>query len=521
MKKIISLLLAILMLSTVLFSVPFTVNATTAVDCTEVVYNVTNYSELTEAFADSTHDRTIILQNHIFEIATDSQRDIFINGSKTVVFDMNGYDITLTSSRTEFMFNITGSPKVHFFNSDAENSSEIYFDVNEAPAIDDASIFYFDAAIGAQFYTYNINYYVGSFDLNDYIDEIGKDADFIESQVDINVMYIKEMDEIYLLGGNFVNYYRYGCGICTAQGAVCYELKLRGTDFLMGYSAFYFRAYSQINVKITEGKFEKINTDNGVPMFEYWDGYPELQSITGKNLMDDTPTLVEDMQGFEVTGETTLDDITYNVEFITASTGQSFVDSIFITPNGHILIDYETGGFDAVVGHRIVEVGGFDPTCTVEGKEPNKICSLCDYVQEEGKEIPATGHTQTTTGVKKATYFEKGYSGDTVCSVCDTVIAEGKATKKLKLKTPTVKYTGGKKKLTVKYTKVKNATGFQVKYKIGKKSVTMTYKAKKNAVKVIKKLKKGNYKVQTRSFIKKGEKTAYSNWTKVKKVKVK
>jgi len=97
MKKITSLLLAILMLSTVLFSVPFTVNATSATDCTKVVYNVTNYSELMEAFADKDNDRTIILQNHIFESAVDSQRDIIINGSKTVVFDMNGYDISLYS----------------------------------------------------------------------------------------------------------------------------------------------------------------------------------------------------------------------------------------------------------------------------------------------------------------------------------------------------------------------------------------------------------------------------------------
>jgi len=422
MKKITSLLLAILMLSTVLFSVPFTVNATSATDCTKVVYNVTNYSELMEAFADKDNDRTIILQNHIFESAVDSQRDIIINGSKTVVFDMNGYDISLYSSRTEFMFNILGTPKVHFFNSDPENSSEIYFDVNETPAIDDASIFYFDGAIGAKFYTYNINYYVGAFDLNDYIDEIGKDADFIESQVNINVMYIKEMDEIYLLGGNFTNYYRYGCGICTTRGAVCYELKLRGTDFLMGYSAFYFRDYSEINAKITEGMFKKIITDNGVPMFEYGDGYPELQSITGKNLMDDTPTLVEDMQGFEVTGETSLADITYNVEFITASTGQSFVDTIFITPNGHILIDYETGGFDRVFPHNIKEVGGFDATCTVEGKEPNKICSLCNYVQEEGKEIPATGHT-TETVIHPATFNTNG-TIEEVCVNCNTYVSE-------------------------------------------------------------------------------------------------
>ena len=563
MKKVISMLLVALMLSTVLFSVPFVAQATTnATDCTQVVYKVTNYSELAQAFQDSEHDRTIILQNHIFESAPSSQRDIVINGSKTVVFDMNGYDLSLYSSRTEFMFNIKGTPKVYFFNSDKENSSEMYFDVNQDPAVSDSSIFYFDGGIGAKFNTYNINYSVGSSDLFDYSMEVGEQADYISSQIDINIMYIKEMDEINLLGGKFENYYQYGCGICTNEAAVCYELNLRGADFLVGYSAFYFRKNSEMNVKITEGMFEKINIDNNVPIFEYSGGYPQLKNITGKNLMDNTPAVVEDMQGFEIDGDTSLGDIDYNVAFITETAEQHYVDESFITLNGHILLDYESGAFDGVMGHRFESVNGVTPTCTTEGKEADTVCSLCGYVSEVGQVISVTGHTEVideavapscskagltegkhcsvcnkvsvaqleipvlahkkvTKGVKKATYFTKGYTGDVVCSVCGEIITKGKVTKKLVLKAPKVKYTSGKKSFKVKYTKVKDATGFQVKYKIGKKTKTKTYSAKKTVTKVVKSLKKGNYKVQVRAFVKQGKKTAYGKWTKIEKVKVK
>ena len=76
----------------------------------------------------------------------------------------------------------------------------------------------------------------------------------------------------------------------------------------------------------------------------------------------------------------------------------------------------------------------------------------------------------------------------------------------------------GKKQFKVKYTKVANATGFQVRYKLKGKWITKTFKTKKTATKAIKKLKKGTYKVQVRAMAKGGK---YSAWSKTKKVKVK
>lgn len=127
----------------------------------------------------------------------------------------------------------------------------------------------------------------------------------------------------------------------------------------------------------------------------------------------------------------------------------------------------------------------------------------------------------TVKGKKSATYFAKGYTGDKVCTICDEVIKKGKDVPALKLNVPTVKITGGKKKITVKYTKVSGAKGFEVKYKLGKKVYTKTFATKKSANKVIKKLAKGTYKVQVRVFTKKGSNIAYSKWTKATKVKVK
>lgn len=161
------------------------------------------------------------------------------------------------------------------------------------------------------------------------------------------------------------------------------------------------------------------------------------------------------------------------------------------------------------------------PTCTETGLTEGISCADCVIVFEPQEVIPATGHTTKIVGAKKPTYFAKGHTGKTVCKTCSATVSKGKAIAKLKLKTPTVKVTGGKKKITVKYKKVASATGFQVKYKLGKKAVTKTYNTKNTKTIVISKLAKGSYKVQVRAFIKQGSKKANSNWTKAKSVKVK
>lgn len=168
--------------------------------------------------------------------------------------------------------------------------------------------------------------------------------------------------------------------------------------------------------------------------------------------------------------------------------------------------------------HRYTKIIIKKETCTENG-ESQLACMNCDY--EEIKTIPATGHTPEIIGKKSATYFEKGYSGDKVCKDCDVVITKGKATPKLKLKTPKATIKGGKKILSVKYTKVKGANGFQLKYKLDKKSITKTFNTKKTATKTIRNLEKGTYKIYVRTFTKQGSKKVYSDWSKVKKVKVK
>lgn len=161
-----------------------------------------------------------------------------------------------------------------------------------------------------------------------------------------------------------------------------------------------------------------------------------------------------------------------------------------------------------------------EATCTKDGTKV-KSCTACDNVLKS-QSIKATGkHITKTTGYKKATYFAKGHSGKKVCKHCGEVISKGKSIAKLRLSVPKFTVKGGKKSITVKYKKVKDATGFQIKIKKGKRTVTETYSTKKSVNKVIRKISKGSCKVQVRVFVKQGSEKAYSSWSKAKTVKVK
>jgi hypothetical protein len=169
--------------------------------------------------------------------------------------------------------------------------------------------------------------------------------------------------------------------------------------------------------------------------------------------------------------------------------------------------------------------------CTVQAGGATEAIEVWYYVSSNSISILDLGktteencnHKNTTIKTVKATYFAKGKNIVT-CKTCGKVIKTTVIPKKV-LKTPTVSVKSAKKSIKVTYKKkVAGATGIQIAYKLSgsKKYVVKTFKTSKAVTKTIKSLKANKkYNVRVRTYIKSGNKKAYSSWTTVKTVKVK
>ena len=204
------------------------------------------------------------------------------------------------------------------------------------------------------------------------------------------------------------------------------------------------------------------------------------------------------------------------------------VESTCTTPGSYgqeyctVCQEYLTvGGAMAPLPHKEIVDKGFPATCIKNGLTDGIHCVDCNKIIKAQKVIKATGHKVVIQKKKGATYFKNGYTGDKICTVCHKLIKKGKTIPKKVLLKPVVKINTGKKKIIVKYSKVKNASGYQIQYKPAKGKLTIkTYKSSKAAVTKIENLKSNRkYYIRVRSFLKQNGKTTYGKWSKFKTVK--
>ena len=134
-----------------------------------------------------------------------------------------------------------------------------------------------------------------------------------------------------------------------------------------------------------------------------------------------------------------------------------------------------------------------------------------------------TSWTDTKAYTNGASYQYKISAFKTVSGTTYKGVA-GKSGKIIYLKAPTISSAKNNKKktVTVKWSKNKKASGYQIKYTVGSKTIKKKVTGKSTVKKVLKSLKKGKtYKIYIRSYVKSGSVTYYSAWSSVKKVKIK
>lgn len=176
-------------------------------------------------------------------------------------------------------------------------------------------------------------------------------------------------------------------------------------------------------------------------------------------------------------------------------------------------------------------------TCTTDGNIAYYYCSDCGkcFADEAGNKelskvaitIKATGHKEVVVKGKVATTEKTGLTDGSKCSVCGKVIIAQKTIAKIAKPKATkiTKVTKGKKKINIKFKKIKTISGYELQVARNRKMKKGTKKYQIKSSKTsytVKKLKaKTNYWVRIRTYKKVNNTTVYSNWSKTVKVKTK
>lgn len=184
-----------------------------------------------------------------------------------------------------------------------------------------------------------------------------------------------------------------------------------------------------------------------------------------------------------------------------------------------------------------IHINAKSATCTANGNIDYWYCDDCDRYYSDAlgtKEISASsvvikakGHKVVNVKGKAASFTSDGLTDGSKCSDCGKIIGAQKKINKLSKPSATklIKVTGAKKKISVKFKKVKNISGYQLQIatkksmKKGLKSYKI--KASKTAYTIKKLKKKTNYYVRIRTYETINSSTGYSKWSKVVKVKTK
>ena len=188
------------------------------------------------------------------------------------------------------------------------------------------------------------------------------------------------------------------------------------------------------------------------------------------------------------------------------------------------------------LGHTMTEHPAVAAICTEAGNSAYWYCDACrkyfadkdggNEIDEGSWVIDALGHEWDEGMVTtEPTYVSAGIRTFTCIHDPAHTMTEEIPIKTLK-GTKITKLVKGKKQMTVKWKKQKQATGYQIRYSLKKNFKsgvkTLTVKKSKTTSKIIKKLKsKKKYYVRIRTYKKIGDQRCYSAWSKTKSVKTK
>ncbi len=415
MKKTISMVLALLMIVSVMFAVPFTASA--AGVNAFYTFKVDTFDRLAEAAARADGGDRILLTDDIVE-KIDYNNPIEFqsyasNPGGTVVLDLNGYKLDITADKLTNLFVLTEKTQLFVINGDPVYDSYINFNSTKGYA----SVFKLNN-VQASLIVSDVDISL-SFDTN---------YQYTDGYQQTSVISCLDFYRFYLLDSKLTNYTCNGAGIkFKSNTATSYDQSsikilhsvIKSTIYCIDYednsdwASMYFM-YSDLDCNEQYYKVFDLPSDCTLT----------FSGITGR--------YADAFKVLTVDGKKTYTSIDPNMKLVNfdIKCDMNFDSQLYCDHSYSTLVNTAGGHYKACTGCGIStgyeahngKTNAVAATCTTDGKTESYNCT-CGYTKG-ATTIPATGHQHTEEkAAVAATCAENGYTAGVYCNDCKTWIS--------------------------------------------------------------------------------------------------
>lgn len=460
MKKTISMVLALLMIFSVMFAVPFTASAA-GVNAFYYTFKVDTFDRLAEAVARADGGDRILLTDDINEkIDFNNPIEFQSYASKpggTVVLDLDGHKLNITSDKLTNLFVLTEKTQLFVINGNPRKDSYINFNSTKGYA----SVFKLNN-VEASLIVSNVDISL-SFDTN---------YQYTDGYKQTSVISCLDFYQFYLLDSKLTNYTCNGAGIkFKSNTATSYDQSsikilnsvIKSTIYCIDYednsdwASMYFM-YSDLdcneeNYKVFDLPSDCTLTFSGITG-RYADAFKVLTIGDKKTYTSIDPNMK--LVNFDIKCDMNFDSQLYcehsystlvntaggHYKYCTGcgiSTGYEAHNGKTNAVAATCVSEGKTEGYNCSCGYKIAStvipidsskhvntevIRAVAATCTTTGNTAGTVCKDCKAIIRRVIVIPATNHKNAVDKEAVApTCTEKGYTAGKFCPDCNTWIS--------------------------------------------------------------------------------------------------
>ena len=386
------------------------------IPCTDETVEVNDFEQLKTALENYSWGQNIVLYDNININDNSKDYSIDISGSDQVALDLNGYQLTVNSTSTKYLFNITGNARLYFLNGNGNKESVVTFKTTKPSA----ALLRADHQF-CEIYNINVKFVMGD-----------KNA-VTTDKSDTAVFSINKAYEVGIYGGVLTNEMSGGNGIVVSENSenkryltfnIGGNAKIQSKKHCVNFNPSYVK-----NVAFGASKFEgsgsyeriKVPSTSTLNIGGLWPS-PESGASTTVycgNILQSKSKKITALSKADINVDKTCEVLNNAEPFVVLQCAAGHIELCGVCKMAYFYVDPHSNQF----------IGGTAATCTTPGTTTGYYCLDCGYSSQ--KITPAKGHTMTYNKGKAASCGVDGENAHYYCSTCRSYYNDKEGTRKL------------------------------------------------------------------------------------------